>query len=647
MNKLCRGVWYFVIILVAATTGKVLFSRHLLEEANCNVEITVPYEEVQQISLQTTDSLNVFLREMKQQGVSSISIKEQTLVDLQKQGRIMVFSPEQIKEFAFLNVLPPGLNKNAYPAQTLLIISVRPGQPDRQNANAFNQLREYFRGTFPNAKISKKGAEIFCTIPGDPEVLNKLGLGFSDAEIEQITSAGLEIVLRPENCLPTPKRIERLFSEVASIENLSGIIFSGEEVLGYPEFLEITRKHLREEKIKIGDIEFLRQKGFRELGKDLPLVRVHSIPPGRASEPEEISITEPKILVDRFVRAVRERNIRWLYVHLPAQTWSGNLGYLEKIKESVHKKGYKLTSAVPVRNYQPRFLLLFLLSLGIGGGAVYLCKNIFLLSNKKALILWSLLAGIFLLLAWQNLILALQIFAFLGAVTFPVLGFCSLDNNVVRPFQGRSHYIKTLLIFLYLSGITLLGGLLVTALLSRTTFFLQIDQFRGIKLAYIFPLLIFLFILWSKEKDFFQQPLQLGECLLLLLIGAGILVMLLRSGNLGLGVSGVELKLREILEQTLGVRPRFKEFLIGHPALLLGIYLSRKEEQKLAVKLLWLVGMIGQVSLVNTFCHLATPLDVCLLRSFHGLWLGILGGVILIAFWQYIDHKDTKSRKII
>jgi hypothetical protein len=46
------------------------------------------------------------------------------------------------------------------------------------------------------------------------------------------------------------------------------------------------------------------------------------------------------------------------------------------------------------------------------------------------------------------------------------------------------------------------------------------------------------------------------------------------------------------------------------------------------------LAAMGQISLVNTFCHLHTPLSVSFLRLFHGLWIGALVGIAVIAVWR-------------
>ena len=83
------------------------------------------------------------------------------------------------------------------------------------------------------------------------------------------------------------------------------------------------------------------------------------------------------------------------------------------------------------------------------------------------------------------------------------------------------------------------------------------------------------------------------------------------------------------------MRPRFKEFALGHPLMLLGLWL-----QAMNFKLQkggrydgrpWMVlGMVGQVSIVNTFCHLHSPLSLAFFRTFNGVILGLFIGFILI-----------------
>jgi len=105
------------------------------------------------------------------------------------------------------------------------------------------------------------------------------------------------------------------------------------------------------------------------------------------------------------------------------------------------------------------------------------------------------------------------------------------------------------------------------------------------------------------------------------------------------------MKFRTILDKVMMVRPRTKEFLIGHPALFLGIgfLLKRRREWGLCLVAL---GMLGQVSLLNTFCHIHTPLSMSLMRAANGLVLGLIIGYILWRIFGRSGQKNGHSRVI-
>jgi hypothetical protein len=115
----------------------------------------------------------------------------------------------------------------------------------------------------------------------------------------------------------------------------------------------------------------------------------------------------------------------------------------------------------------------------------------------------------------------------------------------------------------------------------------------------------------------------------------------MRTGNdSGIGVSGLELKFRAVLDRLMMVRPRTKEFLIGHPALFLGIAFLLKQRRLLGLPLVAL-GILGQVSLVNTFCHIHTPLLMSVIRAFNGLALGLVIGWLV---WIVIEKTALAEK---
>jgi hypothetical protein len=127
--------------------------------------------------------------------------------------------------------------------------------------------------------------------------------------------------------------------------------------------------------------------------------------------------------------------------------------------------------------------------------------------------------------------------------------------------------------------------------------------------------------------------------LALLALMAGLaFVYIARSGNTSdISPSAFELALRSNLTALLGVRPRFKEFAIGFPLMML--LPALRIEHKRLTGWLFAVGIaIGTSDIVDTFSHLHTPLLASLLRVFNGAVLGIVLGAIAIAVYRLVDR---------
>ena len=176
----------------------------------------------------------------------------------------------------------------------------------------------------------------------------------------------------------------------------------------------------------------------------------------------------------------------------------------------------------------------------------------------------------------------------------------------------------------------------MVGLLADGTFMLKLSSFSGVKAAHLLPIvLLLIWFLFLKEKEtsartkisnIMDEPLTFKYLLIALLIGGILVIYVLRTGNESVSVSDLERTFRAFLDNVLMVRPRTKEFLLGYPLLLFSFYYGYSKKM-LPVLLL---GSIGLVSSVNTFAHIHTPLVISLLRTFNGLVLGIICGVILI-----------------
>jgi len=179
----------------------------------------------------------------------------------------------------------------------------------------------------------------------------------------------------------------------------------------------------------------------------------------------------------------------------------------------------------------------------------------------------------------------------------------------------------------------------VVALLNHISYNLVLQQFRGVSLLHAAPVglvAIYVFLYGPGDtvaghvRRILATPITVLWIAAIAVLGAAGMYYMSRTGNAG-EVSGIELMFRSFLENAFGVRPRTKEFLIGHPLMLAGIFLTLRHRQ---AAFLLVAGTIAQLSMVDTFAHIHTPLYLSISRVLLGLGLGLILGLVLIAVWQ-------------
>lgn len=233
---------------------------------------------------------------------------------------------------------------------------------------------------------------------------------------------------------------------------------------------------------------------------------------------------------------------------------------------------------------------------------------------------------------WRS-VLAVKLMALCAAIAFPSLSILLILKKDVRQKPGRS-LAAAAVDLIKMSAVTLAGAMIMCALLKDTRFMLKLDGFAGIKIAHIIPLVLVPLALWLREQkpkklmyDMAGTSVKFWHLAVGGLILVALVIYILRTGNTGVSsVSSLELQFRQLLDSLLGVRPRTKEFAIGHPMMLLLLYYGYRFNMYAVL----LLGIIGQVSLMNTYAHIHTPLLISLFRSFNGLWLGLLLGLGLV-----------------
>ena len=323
-----------------------------------------------------------------------------------------------------------------------------------------------------------------------------------------------------------------------------------------------------------------------------------------------------------------------------------NVQYLTQLKTNLERSGHTISEKIGhySEDYKSANAIeIIIICLGIFVMVFKLVHRYFPLNVKRIIFV---ILGLAVILDGAiltgNSDWVLPIMAVLAAIVFPtfaVISYFPYREGSVLPISMR--WKQSLYYVLKVSGLSLVGAICIVGLLSGPEYLLGVVRFSGVKLSFIVPL----FLIWTF---FFLNPYRITSMAYvfkrislrpvnILALSASVISILfiflyiLRSGNyVVFPTFGFEAVFRDLLEQNLLVRPRTKEFLIGYPILILA---SVFVGHGLSKNWIWFfngLGSVALISLVNTFCHLHTPLLISFYRFGLGLGLGLM--VTLVYF---------------
>ena len=666
-----------VVIALGLLAAAVALGQRIRVEASSKaVDIVMDYRELVGLAGMEGVPLETVLLRLKDAGATAVALQEETIGDMEDAGELEV-------RHAPGEVAPPlpEFPADADPVKLKPRIDVsgfahRVERSDGlilQSGSIVTDsiLREGLRRAYP--ENSWREEESWYYIQGDPEIIRGLGLGLDPAKVAQIKAAGLRVMprLKGGTGVSTRNLPAALAAVAKQIGSGSGetrgvLVFDGTMIPGYRTLLGQLADELKKNGLAYGAIEFARQKGDAQLGAKLKgqIVRVHSI-----SE-EELSNLQPLQAIQRFGLAVKDRNIRVLYVHLPpvASELPGLMAanpklqsaarYVHGIKREITASGFVAATNGPAHPFKALALpapLLALLFAGAAAGFLLWVLSVLPAELPRGYVrLGYALVVVGLLLAFAFSVKMTSqgrmLFGLLAALGYPLLALTWAYRKLDRLPKEKIHPLLSGIGALVTATLITLGGaLLIAAMMAESRFLVKVGQFAGVKAALFLPLLIFGALIVTdgvakagesftdytarvreRLRDFLWKPLYLWGALAGVAALMAVALLLARSGNdSGMGVSTLELKFRSTLEQWLIARPRTKEFMLGHPLFLFAFVAGARGQRTLALVLL-LGAAIGQVDVLNTYCHAHTPVLLSLLRTANGLWLGIGVGVILL-----------------
>lgn len=479
--------------------------------------------------------------------------------------------------------------------------------------------------------------------------LQNTGICYPEWAIQEARSK-FSIWLRPENKASTiqPADIKAYFDRLQQANDPEGIIFGGSsnEVVGYADedVLKSSAAAIQAEGWKLGFIESAKlnqQKGIETLVRNshLNTVRVFTVPPMQQEK------LKPERVAQMYSLAARERNLTVLYLRPYAYDPTPDKGFEDANQKFFSDLSSQLQDRLSAKadtfatDIQLHPVVVALLSLA-GLAAFWLVVLDYLPKAPNALIGGSLVAFAVVNAALANKHMWMALMALGTACCLSALSVISQFRRLRRAADKPTHLeamMSSSHAWLVMSLISLAGAWIASCFLQETTYKLGLDVFRGVKMiTVLMPVAIT--ALWCLSEDQRKHwlgiggaPLKLYQLIALGILAVGGLVYTMRTGNMagtdvGDSMEG-ERYLRMVLDKTLGVRPRFKEFLMAHPAMLLAPLALRMGWKELTAILI-LVGATGQCGLFDTFAHVHTPLQVSLIRCVMGAAFGLLLGWI-------------------
>lgn len=604
-----RFIPWLLLALTLIFCGVSLTGRFRVERGNRAVGIAVEMNALRDIAASEGLPVAEILRTAKEHGLTHVVLNEENFGELMDENLIQQGEPTK---FWF---------------NTTMV-----------NQKAAERMISMVRLRYPRALASTvpPGLVLDISLP----TLRGTSLGINEADAKLVKLTGLEIIARHAN--PPLASEDLIRNTLRRSKELGASVYLpvGDDVLGHSANTKYTSEVLKELDIALATPEFVNLNGDEKLAafSKENILRLHSI------QAAEIPRYTLEGILERYTKAFAERNIRLLLVRprLDAGTGPKMSLYmlLDKLQTSIAKEGGDVKLPRPFTEPDPSPKNYWLPIALVAG---FFCA----VSLQTVSWLGRFRTGFFLLPALTSVAslhpTGRQVDALLFATLFPICAYVLL-----KEFE-KFHWLMG---YFLITLISWTGGLCVAALLNELVYYIRIEQMLGVKLAHFFPIIAVALVMLARvirPKDIVKCPITYGSAILGIVALGVVGFMLARTGNDNpAAVSGLELKFRALLENVMPVRPRTKEFMLGHPVIVLGLWVwsryRRQGAQWMGIlgALLLAAGAIAQTSVVNTMCHLHTSLLVSVERIGIGWLLGGIFGIFLIAVtslvWKRVGH---------
>lgn len=717
-NFILLGIIAIGMSFAIATIG----ARFITEANNDTYDIVIDYNEVEEMASQSSKDVSWWLNSFKEMGITKVGLAEESFVTLVENQNIPVSAKVMdvvMRDANWEENYPQGfidsMYKKGFDKHDLMVEVASKEYYDfiKNSVTERYQPEQYlfFDGEDGGYLIlDGKASETLYTekykymnskkkgfIEQDEIVSTKLkylNLGILPEKLKIVQDLGLEVVPRTANYdgwndTKYAKAVIDSYSKFGKIPEY--MIVGGESVIGYDDGINTAKNYIEETNMTLGLIESttqlqnILQYGVNEIveSSDYNAVRIFSVWDYIQNRYKYYGYEGAEEIENTLFRAVTERNIRLIY-YKPIKEFKDQHVYVTDVNEyktmfsnlekrlnehGIYYAGEGKSASVmpPVK---VGLVTMVILALACAAAAILLIKSIFNINRKVEVGLGILsVIGIVGILALMPSYFRLMI-SFGAAIVFACLAimFYTRQSKLCEISLNKDEKLSKLILLSIatLIGsviIAIIGGLMTAAPISSIGFMLEIDIFRGVKVAQLLPICFFAvaYLAYFGFGSSKQSPGRLEIMDLKEMMNASIKVWLVLIGLVGLGVgyyyiartghessievSSLEMLFRNTLEDNLMARPRSKEFLFAFPAVMMMVYTSARKFKMWPV-IFGLASVIGMTSVVNTFMHIRTPLYLGFIRTGYSMLLGIILGIVGILIFEavYRTYKKYKGR---
>lgn len=669
INLKLRKILVIFIAISLVVSIFVDINRIRVENNYDTVEIVGDLKSFKYLASATGKDLVSVLSDMKSAGLIGVAVNEVTLESLQQSGKI---SLSLLKEVGNLYLLSSNLGNVALEDYLKSLTDKEREQYGNyivvttKDVKIFNFLKEALTRRVPEDELKvleKRGSYAFVINKPKDAFITK-GLGFDESDLELVKSLGFDVIPRIENFTGIKDKDIKDYVDILKKFDVKTVIFNGTDVLGNPEKISYAASLFKKNGINVGIIDVPMgkklQDGMNKFAKfdDYRGIKVFGV---SEAETQKYDASE---IVNRWYRGIIERNVRIIYMRAKidnsksaAYNIQQNQSMIEDMTKYIKKAGLKAGIAKSLQQLHQSKLTEILISLGVIAGGLLLLQMLGI--GEYVLILLGLLSAILtsLVLVSRFNDLGVKVVALASSIIFPSLGigyFIDKTKEILEKKQNISFTYTSLKIFINSLLISFIGALNIAAIMADSKYMLKIDYFRGVKVSFVLPLVFYVlyYIIkiynanhWKtfmeRIKEFLNIDIKVWHLVAIAIAGIIGIIYISRTGNEPIvKPTELELKFRDFLEHTLVARPRTKEFLIGDPAIILGVYAAFKRS-KAWTFIMGIFASIGILSIVNTFSHIESVLTIAIERTVIAWVLGALIGMIAV----FIVDKILKNIK--